>query len=176
MTNEAAPKPLVESVPAATLHEAIRDLGVTHVLTVPDTHQKSLLASLMADPELTTLTLSTEDEALGVNAGLWMGGVDALVLIQNVGFFASMNGVRGVCMDMHVPTCMLVGQYARDVTLPTAEDPVSGVRLIEPVIKSLDIPYYVIDGPEDVGVLKQAYERSRAERGPVVVLVSAPTS
>jgi len=176
MTNEAAPKPLYDSVPADALHKAVKDLGVTHVLTVPDTHQRTLLASLMADPALTTLTLSTEDEALGVNAGLWIGGVDALVLIQNVGFFAAMNGVRGVCMDMRVPTCMLVGQYAIDVTVPVPESEVSGVRLIEPVIKSLDIPYYVIDRPEDVGVLQQAYDQSRAERGPVVVLVTAPTS
>jgi sulfopyruvate decarboxylase subunit alpha len=176
MTNEAAARDLVQSVPASVLHEAIKDLGITHILTVPDTHQKSLLASLMADESLTTLTLSTEDEALGVNAGLWIGGVDALVVIQNVGFFASMNGVRGVCMDMHVPTCMLVGQYARDVTVPVEDNAASGVRLIEPLIKSMDIPYYVIDGPEDVGALRQAYERSRAERGPVVVLVSAPTS
>jgi sulfopyruvate decarboxylase subunit alpha len=176
MTSEAAREPLYESVPASVLHQAVRDLGVTHILTVPDTHQKTLLASLMGDPELTTLTLSTEDEALGVNAGLWIGGVDALVLIQNVGFFAAMNGVRGVCMDMHVPTCMLVGQYAIDVTVPVAESEVSGVRLIEPVIQSLDIPYYVIDKPEDVGVLRKAYDQSRAERGPVVVLVTAPTS
>lgn len=176
MANEAGPQALYESVPAAVLHEAIRGLGVTHVLTVPDTHQKTLLASLMADPSLTTLTLSTEDEALGVNAGLWIGGVDALVLIQNVGFFAAMNGVRGVCLDMRVPTLMLVGQYAIDVTVPVAENAASGVRMIEPVIRSLGIPYYVIDGPEDIGVLKQAYEQSRADRGPVVVLVTAPTS
>lgn len=176
MTNEAAPTPLVESVPAQVLHDAIRELGVTHILTVPDTHQKTLLASLMDDPALTTMTLTTEDEALGVNAGLWMGGVEALVVIQNVGFFAAMNGVRGVCMDMRVPTCMLVGQYARDVTVPVPENEASGVRLIESVIRSLDIPYYIIDGPDDTGVLKQAFEQSRRERGPVVVLVSAPTS
>jgi sulfopyruvate decarboxylase subunit alpha len=173
MTNTAD---LVQSVPAAQLHTAIRDLGVTHVLTVPDTHQKTLLASLMADPKLTTLTLSTEDEAIGVNAGLWIGGVEALVLIQNVGFFASMNGVRGVCQDMRIPTLLLVGQYARDVQVPVEENEASGVRLIEPLMRSLEIPYYVIDGPEDIGVLRQAYDRSRAERGPAVVLVSAPTS
>jgi hypothetical protein len=43
--------PLVHSVPAALLHEQIRALGVSHVLTVPDTHQKSLLASLRSDPD-----------------------------------------------------------------------------------------------------------------------------
>jgi sulfopyruvate decarboxylase TPP-binding subunit len=71
---------------------------------------------------------------------------------------------------------MLVGQYAIDVTVPVPQNDASGVRLIEPVIRSLDIPYYVIDRPEDVSVLQQAYDRSRSERGPVVVLVSAPTS
>ena len=175
MTNETAPPALYESVPASVLHQAVRELGVTHVLTVPDTHQRSLLAALAADPELTLMTLSTEDEVLGVNAGLWCGGVDALAVIQNVGFFAAMNGVRGVCQDMRIPTCMLVGQYAIDVTVPVAESAVSGVRLIEPLMQSMGVPYYTIDGPADVPVLKRAFEQSRAERGPVVVLVTAPT-
>jgi sulfopyruvate decarboxylase subunit alpha len=174
MTNTAPD--LVQSVPASALHAAIRDLGITHVLTVPDTHQRSLIASLAADPALTMLTLSTEDEAIGVHTGLWIGGVESLVLIQNVGFFASMNGVRGVCIDMRVPTLLLVGQYARDVRVPVEENDASGVRLIEPLMRSLDIPYYIIDGPGDVHVLRTAYDRCRAERGPVVVLVSAPTS
>jgi sulfopyruvate decarboxylase subunit alpha len=87
-----------------------------------------------------------------------------------------MNGVRGVCLDMRIPTCMLVGQYARDVRVPVEDNDASGVRLIEPLMRSLDIPYYVIDRPEDIGVLQQAFEQSRVERGPVVVLVSAPTS
>ena len=54
MANETAPGALYESVPAALLHDAVSELGVTHILTVPDTHQKSLLASLMDDPALTT--------------------------------------------------------------------------------------------------------------------------
>ena len=45
-------EPLVQSVPAQVLHNAIKGLGVTHVLTVPDTHQKSLLASLVQDTDL----------------------------------------------------------------------------------------------------------------------------
>jgi sulfopyruvate decarboxylase TPP-binding subunit len=175
MTNKTE-NALYESVPASVLHKAISELGVSHILTVPDTHQKTLLASLAADPALTTLTLTTEDEALGVNAGMWIGGTEALVIIQNVGFFAAMNGVRGVCMDMHVPTCMLVGQYAIDVTVPVEENNASGVRLIESVLRSIDVPYYRIDGPDDVGVLKEGFARSREERGPVVVLVTAPTS
>ncbi len=167
---------LVDSVPAELLHKEISSLGVSHLLIVPDTHQRTLLASLATDPSLTTLTFATEQEAICCNAGMWMGGLDALVIIQNVGVFAAMNALRGMAMDLRVPTCMLVGQYARDVTKPIEENANSAVRLMESVLQTLDVPAYVIDGPDDVGLLSTAYAQSRTERRPTVVLVSAPTS
>ena len=167
---------VVESVPADVLHRAITDLGVSHVLIVPDTHQKSLLASLLNETSLQMLTFSTEDEAICVNAGLWIGGAEPLLIIQNVGLFAAMNALRGVAMDMDVPTCMLVGQYGRDVTLPVEDNPGSAIRLIEPVLETMDVPYYRIDRAADVGVLRTAFDQSRRERRPTVVLVGAPTS
>ena len=165
----------VQSVPAQLLLDAVAGLGITHMLTVPDTHQKTLLTALMTDPRWRSLTLSTEDEAVCVNSGLWMGGAEPLVVIQNVGVFAALNAVRGVAMDMKVPTCMLVGQYGRTISLPVEEDPSSGCRLIRPLLETMDIPCYVIDGPEDVGVLAKGFAQSREERRPVVVLISAPT-
>jgi sulfopyruvate decarboxylase TPP-binding subunit len=105
-----------------------------------------------------------------------MGGSEALVIIQNVGLFAAMNALRGVSIDMHVPTCMLVGQYARNVNLPVEDDPSSGCRLIQRMLASIDVPCYVIDRVDDVGLLSKAFQQSRDDRGPVVVLVSAPTS
>jgi sulfopyruvate decarboxylase TPP-binding subunit len=165
-----------ESVPASVLHAEISKLGVEHLLIVPDTHQKTLLKSLNADPAFKMHTFSTEDEAICVNSGLWMGGAEALVIIQNVGLFAAMNSLRGVAMDMHVPTCLLVGQYGRSVNVPTEEDPSSGCRLVQGMLESIGVPCYLIDREDDVGVLSKAFAQSREERGPVVVLISAPTS
>jgi hypothetical protein len=56
------------SVPAPLIHAEVRRLGVMHVLIVPDRHQRTLIASLSADPGLRVLTLATEDEpgAVGV--------------------------------------------------------------------------------------------------------------
>jgi sulfopyruvate decarboxylase TPP-binding subunit len=176
MTEQSRSRDVVESVPAELLHREVLALGVSHVLSVPDTHQRTLLASLTAEPRLTVVTLATEDEAICVNAGLWIGGAEALVVIQNVGLFAAMNALRGVSMDMQVPTCLLVGQYGRDVTLPVEDDPGSATRLIEPLLQTIDVPFYRIDRPQDVGVLKKAFEQSRSERRPVVALVGAPTS
>jgi sulfopyruvate decarboxylase TPP-binding subunit len=176
MTSETGTRGIVESIPAAVLHEAISGLGVSHVLIVPDTHQKTLLASLVKDPDLKMLTFSTEDEAICVNAGLWIGGAEAVVIIQNVGLFAAMNALRGVAIDMKVPTLLIVGQFGRDVSKTVEDNAPTGVRLMEPVLDAMDVPHYRLDFSEDVGVLKTAYERSRADRGPVVVLIGAPTA
>jgi sulfopyruvate decarboxylase TPP-binding subunit len=165
-----------DSIPAPLLHQAVRELGVTHILSVPDTHQKTLLALLMTDPELTTITLSTEDEAICANAGLWIGGAEALVVIQNVGLFAAMNALRGVALDMKVPTCMLVGQFGRDVRKPVEENASTGVRLIEPVLRTMGVTFYRLDHEADVGLLRKAFDESRSERKPVVVLIGAPTA
>jgi sulfopyruvate decarboxylase TPP-binding subunit len=176
MTSETETRRIVESIPAAVLHEAISALDVSHALIVPDTHQKSLLASLTRDPNLKMLTFSTEDEAICVNAGLWIGGAEAVVIIQNVGLFAGMNALRGVAMDMNVPTLLIVGQYGRDVSKTVEDNSATGVRLIEPVLDAMGVPHYRLDFAADIGVLRTAYDRSRAERRPVVVLIGAPTS
>jgi len=163
-------------VPAALIEREIVALGVTHILSVPDTHQKTLLSLLELRQSPRLLTFSTEDEAICVNAGLWMGGAEPLVVIQNVGLFAAMNALRGVALDMKVPTCLLVGQYGRDVGQPVEENSASAVRLIEPVLATLGVPWYRIDHAADVGMLAVAFSQSRAERCPAVVLVGAPTA
>jgi len=170
------PDTLCESVPAALLHKEITALGLKHVLTVPDTAQKTFMASLRDDPAITTHTFSTEHEVIACNAGMWIGGMDALVLIQNTGFFAGVNALRGIAIDRKIPTFLVIGQFAHDVTVPVEEDPNTAVRLIKPVLEAMEVPYFIVDRPSDVGALPRAYAQSRAERRPVVCLLTAPTA
>src|SRR4051812_22002213 len=110
------------SVPAGLLYDEIKRLGITHVVTVPDTHQRTLLDLLYGDPALRTLTVSTEDEAFGINAGLYMGGAVPMVVLQQVGLFASVNTLRGIALDMGVPTFILAGLFGRDVSRTVPEN------------------------------------------------------
>jgi sulfopyruvate decarboxylase TPP-binding subunit len=165
-----------ESVPAEILHQAIRDLGITHVVTVPDTHQKTLLARLFEDGDIRVVTVATEDDAFGVTAGLYMGGAVPMMVIQQLGVFAGVNALRGIALDMNVPTLVLAGLFGRDVSKPTSENRARSVRLVEPLLDSLEVPHYAIDGPDDAGLLRQAFDESRVRNGPVIVFVGAPTS
>ena len=170
MTNLAS-----QSVPAALLLDQIAGLGVTHVVTVPDTHQRTLLELLAEDSRLRLLTVSTEDEAICVNAGLWMGGAEPMLLIQNVGLFAGLNALRAISQDTKTPACILVGQFGREVEKPVEDNRASAVRLIGPLMETMGVPFYTIDEPGDAPLIARAFEESRERQGPVVVLIGAPT-
>ena len=164
------------SVPAETIVKEIEALGITHVVNVPDTHQKSVLALLARRTHPVLLTACTEDEAIGINAGLYVGGKRPMLLIQNTGLLASLNCIKGIAMDAGIPTFLLVGLFSRDVTRAPAEDPKRVINRIGPTLDTWEIPWYPLERPDQIGAIAEAYRRSVDERGPVVVLVGAPTS
>jgi sulfopyruvate decarboxylase subunit alpha len=143
---------------------------------VPDTHQRSLLAVLARQSRIRLLTACTEDEAIAINAGLWIGGRRPVLSIQHVGLLAAMNNVKALCMDARIPTCMLVGYFGRDVTRTARDNASRAVRLIEPTLDSWGVAYFPIEGPEDLPAIGQAYRQSLEHSGAAVVLIGAPTS
>jgi sulfopyruvate decarboxylase TPP-binding subunit len=164
------------SVPAEAILNEIEALGITHVVNVPDTHQKTLLASLARRSHPILITACTEDEAIGINAGLYVGGKKPMLLIQNTGLLASINCIKGIAMDAGIPTFLLVGLFSRDVTKAPAEDPKRVINRIGPTLDTWEIPWYPLERPDQIGAIAEAYQRSLDERGPVVVLVGATTS
>lgn len=169
-------QPVARSVSAAALLDELRKLDVSHVIIVPDTHQRTLLAELARQSQIKLLTACTEDEAIAINAGLWIGGQRPVLSIQQVGLLAALNNVKGLAMDARIPTCMLVGYYGRDVSLPARENPGRGVKLIEPTLDAWGVAYFPIEGPEDLHAVADAYRHSQAHSGPAVVLIGVPTS
>ena len=165
-----------QSIPADALLGAIRAAGVEDVVLVPDTHQRTLLDLLMADPLIRTVHCSAEDEAVAVSAGLIIGGRRPMMQIQHAGLYACVNNLRGVGIDGRFPIVLLIGLLGRDPELAPREDGGSMVRLCEPLLETLGIPSYLLDGPEDLGRLGPAFTEAEERGGPVALLVGAPTS
>jgi sulfopyruvate decarboxylase TPP-binding subunit len=146
------------------------------VLSVPDTHQRSVIKLLEIDAEIRLVTCSTEDEANAIAAGLYMGGEPVMLLIQHAGLFASVNTLRGVAMDGRVPTFYLVGLLGRKPGEELAESRSSMVRYAEPLLDTFAVPYARLENADDVPRIVEYYRLSREQRGPAVVLVGLETA
>lgn len=166
-------EPLFRPASSEALHEVIVDLGVTHIVTVPDTHQKVLLDRLYDDERLRVLTVSTEDEAFGIAAGLYAGGARPLLVIQHAGLFAGLNSLRGIAQDYRIPTPMMVGMFEHDPRTPIEQSHRSAARLAEPLADAMGVPHWRLNGPEDMEVLRTAFARAEEEKGPAIVFVMA---
>ena len=176
-----------ESIPASliidTLKDTFRDAGGSRtkknllgwILSVPDTHQKSVLAALDKERALRVVTCATEDEATTIAAGLWIGGEPCALMIQHAGLYASVNTLRGVAMDGKVPVFYMIGLLSREKDKAPRESRHSMVRYAGPLLDTFGVPHAIMEGPDDVKFIPQYFKLSRERRGPAAVLVGLET-
>ena len=85
----------------AEIFAALKEYGVRQVAYVPDAGHTELLNRVHADPEMTPVLLTSEQEGIGVVAGAWLGGQRAVLVMQSSGV--------GNCVNLLslVKTCQL---------------------------------------------------------------------
>jgi sulfopyruvate decarboxylase alpha subunit len=89
------------------LHRTLKNAGVRQVGYVPDAGHKRLIELCLADRDVRTVVLSTEEEGMGLAAGAWLGGQRAVVLMQSSGVGNCINQLATV-RECRFPLLMLV--------------------------------------------------------------------
>ncbi|MCI0357941.1 MAG: hypothetical protein L0211_05560 [Planctomycetaceae bacterium] len=87
----------------------LSELGVTHVVWVPDTAIGPWEAALDAAGSLRLIRVCREGEAWPLAAGLHLGGKSPLVMMQTTGLFESGDALRNVLFDLKLPIFSLIG-------------------------------------------------------------------
>lgn len=167
--------PVATAIAADVALDALRAIGTTHVVTVPDTHQKTVMTALDAS-DIPVLRAATEDDVLAMCAGLWMAGQKPVALIQQLGLFASVNALRAFTHDQNVPLAILAGMYGRDVESTVEEDPGSAIRLCLPLLDSIGVRYSLVEGPQDEHLIEPGLAAAFTETCTSAVLLGAPTA
>ena len=84
-----------------TIHGVLRDSGIAAVSYVPDAGHAELIERCQADPAISAVVLTTEEEGVALAAGGWLGGMRTALLMQSSGV--------GNCVNMFslVRTCSM---------------------------------------------------------------------
>ena len=92
---------------AANVHALFKAQHIQTVSFVPDGGLKRLIELCQGDPEMHTVTLTSEEEGIALTAGAFLGGKRAVVLMQSsgVGNCINMLSLPRVCT---MPLLMLV--------------------------------------------------------------------
>jgi len=158
--------------------------GVTDVVSLPDNSSSALLALLRQSGEIRLLSVTREGEAFALAAGLWLGGRNPLVLIQNTGLLESGDILRGTLVRMRIPVVCLVTYrgYAKFARLETPPDPSPEVLsrpdldsvavMTEPTLRAWGVPFDFLHTNEDIGKISAAFAQAQQLSAPVAVLVT----
>lgn len=89
------------------LYRTLKDAGVRQVGYVPDAGHKRLIELCLADKEMRSVVLSTEEEGIGLLAGAWLGGARGALLLQSSGVGNCINQL-GTVRECRFPLLMLI--------------------------------------------------------------------
>jgi len=154
--------------------EELKKNGVKYVAWVPDSETHFMHDAMLGDPSLRIIQVCAEGEAIGVCAGMHMGGTRGVVLIENQGAFDSGNVLKWA-VGLGFPLVLLIG-YLGYRSLEDGPDGKMrrGQRdVTEPFLRALGIPYGIIDSDTDVPKITEALCRAERDSRPVALLLTS---
>ena len=160
------------SVPASKVHAILKEKGVNAVTTVPDFVQFALHDLVQNDPDMTYVECAAENQAVTTAMGMYVGGMEPIVMVQNQGLLNCLNTLRSVGIDGSIPILMFVGAFGREVSnlgKPLTESTRVMVSRTQPVTEGLGLPFHNIETPDDLPKIAAAFDEARAAKRAAVV-------
>ena len=122
--------------------------AIGFVATIPDGGLTKLLQMCEADPAIKVITLSTEEEGIGVATGLWLGGKRCLIAMQSSGVGNCINAV-GLPTTLRTPCLMLVTMRGQWGEFNPWQVPMG--QAAQTVLEAMGVKCFAVDKPSEVG-------------------------
>ncbi len=118
------------------------------VATIPDGGLTRLLKMVEADKGMRLVTLSTEEEGMGLVAGQWIGGKRAMIAMQSSGVGNCVNAL-GLPSSFKTPCLMLVTMRGQWGEFNPWQNQMGGA--VQTVLEAVGVRCFPVDRPAEVG-------------------------
>ena len=163
---------LIDSALGKRLILQIKQSRVKMVVALPDiVTSEAVLWPISRAPDLRLIRVCKEDEGISICAAYSYHGKRAIMMMQNTGFFDSINAIRAIAVEQEMPVCMLIGLQGRTPGGRPEDAPNYGVRLMTPVLEAMGIEHRFIQSPDEAPVLGEMIEKAYSQSRPKAVLV-----
>ena len=149
----------------------LKRAGIQTVVSVPDiTTSAGLLWPLARQSELRLVRVCKEDEGISICSSLAYCQQRSVMLMQQTGLLDSINAVCSIAIEYKHPVCMLVGMLGKEPGVPASQGKKYSVRVVEPMLRAMEIDYLSVETDSDVPAMVAAIDRAYAQSRPLVVL------
>ena len=153
------------------IHETLRQNGVRLVTYVPDRVLTPLIRALHADGDFTTFVTTREEEAVGIVAGAWMGGMLGVVLMQTSGFATLPNAIASLVLPYQIPLLMIISERGTLGEFNLGQALVC--RTMRPALDAMGVEHHTLTRLEETEfVVDRSIKQAVATQAPVALILN----
>ena len=150
---------------------ALKRNDVRLVTYVPDRVLTPLIAKIHADPFFTAFATTREEEAIGIIAGAWMGGMRGTLLMQTSGFATLANVLASLVVPSQIPAIMFVSERGTLGEFNLGQALVC--RTMRPVLDSLAMEHRTVTRLDELEfIVDRSIKQAVATQAPVALILS----
>lgn len=121
--------------------------GSRHVIYVPDNPLSHIVRALDTRfPEVSVTIATREEEAVGIAAGLYLGGARPTVMMQSSGLGNALNGLASLLVAYQIPVLLVISMRGDPGEWNAAQVPMG--RAVRPILDALGVQHLSVEAPE----------------------------
>ena len=153
--------------------DELKKNGISHIVWLPDSETNFMYKAMQLENSIQIIPICREGEALPIAAGLWVGGKNPIVMIQNTGLLESGDSLRGMGIDLNLPILMIIGYRGWNSGKEMTD---TAGRFTEPMLDALGIKHYLIETNKDVKFISKGIKEAKSLETPVACLIGSEYS
>ena len=155
----------------AIVERTLKANDVKLVTYVPDRVLTPLIAAIHGDPFFTAFATAREEEAVGIVAGAWMGGMLGVVLMQTSGFATLANVLASMAVPYQIPLIMVISERGTLGEFNVGQALVC--RTMRPVLDSLAMEHHTITRLDELEfIADRSIKQAVTTQAPVALILS----
>ena len=144
--------------------------GIRQVSFVPDAGHSKLIDLAVSDPQITAVTLTTEEEGVALSCGAWLGGDKSVLLMQSSGVGNCVN-MFSILKSCDFPFLTIITMRGEFKEFNSWQKPMGNAT--REILQAMDFEIFRVEQSDQViPIIKNALEKVFLNNSKVAILLS----
>ena len=152
---------------AVRIADQLASCGIRLVASLPDNWVMDLIKTIDGDDRFVHVPVNREESAIGLCSGAYMGGLGSAALMGASGFMTVIYAVTKINYSYEIPLLLLI--TLRGAVGDHHKHHVSNGLYLRPILEAMNMPYTIIDKPEEIPQISRIYQHTRTFARPAVI-------
>ena len=136
------------------IYETIKDVGINLLLILPDNMIQGLIEVINEKNEIRKITITREEEGMGIAAGAYLGGIKPAILMQNSGLGNSINAIKSLLQLYKIPILLIMSHRGGEGEKIMAQNQMGQVTFN--LLECINLKYFIVNSVKTIENFKNA--------------------